>query len=75
MGEHYRPMPPKDKIAADCPMWQMLTKTVDEFLRKNLEDLLNYFQQFDSSVLFGELEREEEDGTKYFRKATITTNG
>ena len=68
-------MPPKDKIAADCPMWQMLTKAIDDFLRKNLENLLDYFVQFDSSILFRELEREEADGTKYYREAVITANG
>lgn len=67
-------MPPKDKIAADCPLWQTLTKGVDEFMRRNVEELLDYFAQFDSSVNFDELDREE-DGIKYFKKATITMDG
>lgn len=67
-------MPPKDKIAADCPMWQLLTKAIDDTLRKNLDPLLEYTAQFDSSVQFDELDREE-DGVQYFKKATITMDG
>jgi hypothetical protein len=64
-------MPPKDKIAADCPVWQMFTKAIDDFLRKNIEDLLTHFQKFDSNVSFEDLEREV-DGRKYYKKAIIT---
>ncbi|GAQ90595.1 hypothetical protein KFL_006590080 [Klebsormidium nitens] len=65
---------PQGQDRVGLPPLETLTKGVDEFTRRNVEELLEYFAQFDSSVNFDELDREE-DGVKYFKKATITMDG